>query len=116
MEIKLKNKTFEIAKLDRQLREKLVNHKRLKINLLMEKNQVKICDFFVVQDQFAELKQERDLLEIQLQAEIRNSNRLNRNVDELSLTKRELLDRIDRMKSEHIEEMRQRLEKPKKPH
>lgn len=77
---------------------------------------MKISDFFVVQDQFAELKQERDLLEIQLQAEIRNSNRLNRNIEELSLTKRELLDRIDRIKSEHIEEMRQRLEKPKKPH
>lgn len=51
---------------------------------------------------------------MQLQAEIRNSNRLSRNVEDLSSSKRELLDRIDRIKSDHIEEIRQLVAKPKK--
>lgn len=51
---------------------------------------------------------------MQLQAEMRNSNRLNRDIEDLLSTKRELLDRIDRMKSEHIEEMREIIERPKK--
>lgn len=61
-------------------------------------------------------KHERDLLEMHLQAEIRNANRLGRDVEELSVKKRELLDQIYRMKNEHIEEMRQRTEKPRRVH
>lgn len=67
-----------------------------------------------LQDQYSELKQERDLLEMQLQAEIRNSNRLGRDVESLMQTKRQLLDQIDRIKSEHIEAMRERVEKTKR--
>lgn len=62
------------------------------------------------------MKQERDLLEMQLQAEIRNSNRLGRDVESLMQTKRQLLDQIDRIKSEHIESMRERVEKTKRKH
>lgn len=52
---------------------------------------------------------------MRLEAEMRNSNRLNRTIEELSVTKRELMDKIDRMKSDHIEEMRQMIEtKPKR--
>lgn len=51
---------------------------------------------------------------MQLLAEIRNSNRLGRDIEELVATKRELLDRIDRIKAGHIEELRKRLERSKK--
>lgn len=60
------------------------------------------------------MKHERDLLEMQLQSEIRNSNRLNRDVHGLLSTNKMLLDHIDRLKSEHIEDLRKRLEGSKK--
>lgn len=60
------------------------------------------------------LKHERDLLEMQLDAEIRNSNRLNRDVESLLSTRRELLDHIDRIETEHIKERHKRLERSKK--
>lgn len=74
------------------------------------------CFGLSIQEQYSELKHERDLLEIQLQAEIRNSNRLGRDVEGLQSTKRQLLDQIDCIKSEHIKEMHKRLERSKKQH
>lgn len=69
-----------------------------------------------LQEQYSELKHDRDLLDMHLQSEIRNSNRLNRDVQGLLSTNKSLLDQIDRLKSEHIEEMRKRLDKSKKQH
>lgn len=51
---------------------------------------------------------------MQLEAEMRNSNRLGRNIEELTTAKRELLDRIDRIKSEHIEELRRLVDRPRR--
>lgn len=60
------------------------------------------------------LKHERDLLEIQLDAEIRNCNRLSRDVEGLLSTRRQLLDQIERIENEHIEERRKRIERSKR--
>lgn len=62
------------------------------------------------------MKQERDLLQMHLQAEIHNSNRLNRDVEELLATKKHLLELIDRIKTEHITELRNIVEKFNKHH
>lgn len=62
------------------------------------------------------MKHAKDLLEMQLQAEISNSNRLNRDVESLLQTKKNLLQQIDRIQSDHIKEMHKRLERSKKFH
>lgn len=51
---------------------------------------------------------------MQLLAEVRNSNRLGRDIDSLLITRRELTERIDRIQSEHVEELRKRLERSKR--
>lgn len=62
------------------------------------------------------MRHQRDLLDIQLNAEIRNSNRLNRDVEGLLSTNKMLLDHIDRLKSEHIEDLRKKLTNYQKLH
>lgn len=69
-----------------------------------------------MQEQCAELKHQRDLLDMQLNSEIRNSHRLNRDVEGLLSTNKMLLDHIDRLKSDHIEDLRKKLEKYQKQH
>lgn len=53
------------------------------------------------------IKIENDILEMKLQAELKNTHRLNRNLEHLHWVKDELLDMIHR--SENIEELRQKL-------
>lgn len=67
--------------------------------------------FSSLQEQLSVLKHERDLLEIHLDSEIKNSNQLNRDVEALRATKRELLQHIDHLETKHIEEIRNILEK-----
>lgn len=67
--------------------------------------------FSSLQEQLSVLKHERDLLEIHLDSEIKNSNQLNRDVEALRTTKRELLQHIDHLETKHIEEIRNILEK-----
>lgn len=80
--------------------------------------QLKITEFIVIyivyiirlQEQYNELKNDRDFLEMQLQAEIHNSDRLNRDVQSL-LSKNKMLEHIDNLKNQHIEELRDKLDR-----
>lgn len=53
------------------------------------------------------IKTEKDILEMKLQAELKNAHRLSRDVDNLQWTKHELLNMINR--SGNIEELRQKI-------
>lgn len=53
------------------------------------------------------IKTEKDILDMKLQAELKTTHRLSRDVENLQWTKTELLDMINR--SRNIEELRQKI-------
>lgn len=57
------------------------------------------------------LERQRNSLERKLEDEIRNSIRLSREVESLQWTKRNLQEYIDKIQSEHIQEIRKIIEK-----
>lgn len=110
LDIQLKNKRDQRAKLDKQLKEREVFYSISFPYVL----RYLLTVFPYSQEEFCELKHKRELLVMQLDAEIRNSNRLNRDVTDLVTTKRELLQHIGRLESKHHEDMRKILEKSKR--
>lgn len=54
-----------------------------------------------------EIKIEKDILEMKLQTEMKNTHRLNRDVEHLDWARNEVLDMINR--SRNIEQLRQKL-------
>lgn len=59
------------------------------------------------QKQMVAIKTENDILDMKLQAELKTTHRLSRDVENLQWTKTELLDMINR--SRNIEELRQKI-------
>lgn len=57
------------------------------------------------------MEQEKKSLERKLEAEVRNSIQLSREVDNLQYAKRNLQEYIDRIQSEHIDELRKIVDK-----
>lgn len=62
---------------------------------------------FIFKKQMVTLKTENDILEMKLQAELKNTHRLSRDVDNLQWSKNELLDMINH--SFNIEKLRQKV-------
>lgn len=70
------------------------------------KNQFQL-NLFCFKAQLVEIKIERDILEMKLQAELKNTHRLNRETEHFNWAKNELMDMIHR--SRCIDELRKKV-------
>ncbi|XP_031627288.1 uncharacterized protein LOC116343404 [Contarinia nasturtii] len=109
MDVQTQQRRLQQDKYESQLKNIENDNKMLELKLTnKDKDLDKLKDKFKnTQAQLVAIKIEKDILEMKLQSELRNTHRLTRDVDNLQWTKNELLDIMNR--SQNIEELRQKM-------
>ncbi|XP_055303761.1 uncharacterized protein LOC129569184 [Sitodiplosis mosellana] len=109
MDVQTQQRRLQQEKFDSQLKNVENDYKILELRLTnKDKDLQKLNDKLKsTQTQLVAIKIEKDILEMKLEAEFKNTHRLNRDVEHLDWARNELLAMIHR--SRNIEELRQKL-------